>query len=109
MNNFKVVIDFSVPTFRYTSPNLQLDYKFKPFIPEYLPAVGDIDAFLKVLPPETTLTRKSFNPDKLQLGVVVLDEPAANQSDPALLHLQLRAASVNINNNANMVSANWYS
>ena len=25
-----------------------LDYKLKPFIPDYIPAVGDIDAFLKV-------------------------------------------------------------
>lgn len=91
-------------TFRYIPQNLQLDYKFKPFIPEYLPAVGDIDAFLKVVPPETTLTDKPFSPDDLQLGIVVLDEPVANQSDPALLNLQLRASFINISNNANIVS-----
>lgn len=72
-----------------------MDYKFKPFVPEFLPAVGDIDAFLKVVPPETTLTGELFN-DNLQLGLTVLDEPASNQSDPALLHLQLRATSVNL-------------
>lgn len=81
-----------------------MDCKFKPFIPEHLPAVGDIDAFLKVLPPETTLTGKSFNSDDFQLGIVVLDEPVANQSDPALLNLQLRATSINISSNANIVS-----
>lgn len=91
-------------TFRYIPQNLQVDYKFKPFVPEYLPAVGDIDAFLKVLPPETTLTGRPFSPDDFQLGIVVLDEPVANQSDPALLNLQLRASSINISNNANIVS-----
>jgi len=68
------------------------DYKFKPFIPEFLPAVGDIDAFLKIIPPETTLSGDIFDENILQLGLLVLDEPAANQSDPALLHLQLRAS-----------------
>lgn len=58
--------------------------------------MGDIDAFLKVIPPETTLTGELFNDNFLHLGLTVLDEPASNQSDPALLHLQLRAASVNL-------------
>ncbi|XP_018574159.1 intraflagellar transport protein 46 homolog [Anoplophora glabripennis] len=80
---------------KYIPQQLNLDYKFKPFIPEFLPAVGDIDAFLKVVPPETTLTGEPFK-DSLQLGLTVLDEPASNQSDPALLHLQLRATSVNL-------------
>ena len=34
--------------FRYTPQSIELDYKLKPFIPDYIPAVGDIDAFLKV-------------------------------------------------------------
>lgn len=83
---------------------MNLDFKFKPFVPEYLPAVGDIDAFLKIAPPETTLGGKPFDSDKLHLGLVVLDEPAANQSDPALLHLRLRSSSVHSNNSANVVS-----
>ncbi|KAJ8917176.1 hypothetical protein NQ315_012668 [Exocentrus adspersus] len=81
---------------KYIPQQLNLDYKFKPFIPEFLPAVGDIDAFLKVVPPETTLNGESFNDSFLKLGLSVLDEPAANQSDPALLHLQLRAASISM-------------
>ena len=32
----------------YTPSNIELDYKLKPFIPEYIPTVGDIDAFIKV-------------------------------------------------------------
>lgn len=77
---------------RYTPSKMTADYKFKPFIPEFLPAVGDIDAFLKIIPPETTLSGDIFDENVLQLGLLVLDEPAANQSDPALLHLQLRAS-----------------
>ncbi|KAJ8945819.1 hypothetical protein NQ314_009041 [Rhamnusium bicolor] len=80
---------------KYIPQQLNLDYKFKPFVPEFLPAVGDIDAFLKVIPPETTVTGEHFDGKFLELGLKVLDEPASNQSDPALLHLQLRAASVN--------------
>lgn len=34
--------------FRYTPQNIELEYKLKPFIPDYIPAVGDIDAFIKV-------------------------------------------------------------
>lgn len=32
----------------YTPSTIELDYKLKPFIPEYIPTVGDIDAFIKV-------------------------------------------------------------
>ena len=33
---------------RYTPQTVDLETKLKPFIPEYIPAIGDIDAFLKV-------------------------------------------------------------
>ena len=33
---------------RYTPQTIDLETRFKPFIPEYIPAVGDIDAFIKV-------------------------------------------------------------
>ena len=58
---------------------IELDYKLKPFIPDFIPAVGDIDAFIKV---------ESNNP--LELGLTVLDEPSAKQSDPSIMELQLR-------------------
>ena len=34
--------------FSFEPEVLELETKLKPFIPEYIPAVGDIDAFLKV-------------------------------------------------------------
>ncbi|KAK7792530.1 hypothetical protein R5R35_008637 [Gryllus longicercus] len=67
---------------RYTPQNIELEYKLKPFIPDFIPAVGDIDAFLKISRPDG----KDDN-----IGLFVLDEPCANQSEPAVLHLQLRA------------------
>lgn len=63
---------------------IDLNYKLIPFIPDYIPAVGDIDAFIKIPRPDGV-------GDKV--GLVVLDEPCTNQSDPAVLHLQLRSQS----------------
>ncbi len=34
--------------FRYTPQTIELEHKLKPFIPDFIPAVGDIDAFIKV-------------------------------------------------------------
>lgn len=65
---------------RYTPQSIELDYKLKPFIPDFIPAVGDIDAFLKVTKPDE-------KPEVL--GLTVLDEPCAKQSDPTVLGLQL--------------------
>jgi len=69
---------------RYTPQKVDLETKFKPFIPDYIPAVGDIDAFIKVMRCEH---------DTETLGLTVLDEPAALQSDPTILDLQLRSVS----------------
>jgi Intraflagellar transport complex B protein 46 C terminal len=35
--------------FRYATQNIDLDYRLQPFIPDFIPAVGDIDAFIKVV------------------------------------------------------------
>ncbi|XP_022249788.1 intraflagellar transport protein 46 homolog isoform X1 [Limulus polyphemus] len=67
---------------RYTPQTIELEHKIKPFIPDFIPAVGDIDAFLKVPRPD--------NKDE-KLGFYALDEPRAKQSDPTVLDLQLRA------------------
>ena len=72
---------------KYQSQSIILDYKLKAFIPDFIPAVGDIDAFLKVTPPVTI---------EDQLGLAVLDEPMASQSDPSVLDLQLRAVTKQI-------------
>ncbi|KAF5398685.1 Intraflagellar transport protein 46 [Paragonimus heterotremus] len=69
---------------RYTPQVIELETRLKPFIPDYIAAVGDIDAFLKVPRPDGA-------PDSL--GLLVLDEPCANQSDPTVLDLHLRALS----------------
>ncbi|KMQ89006.1 intraflagellar transport protein 46-like protein [Lasius niger] len=68
----------------YTPQRIELNYKLIPFIPDYIPAVGDIDAFIKVPRPDGI-------EDKI--GLTVLDEPCTEQSDPAVLHLQLRSHS----------------
>merc|ERR1719238_2710077 len=54
----------------------------KCFIPDYIPAVGEIDAFIKV-------SRPDGKPD--DLGLKVLDEPSAQQSDPTVLDLIWRS------------------
>lgn len=55
--------------------------RLKPFIPEYLPAVGEVDAFLK--PPR---------PDRLQetLGIFRLDEPCLNMKQKSYLDLLIK-------------------
>ena len=37
---------------RYTPQSIDLEHKLKPFNPDFIPAVGDIDAFLKVRKPK---------------------------------------------------------
>jgi len=34
--------------YRYATQNIELEYRLMPFIPDFIPAVGDIDAFIKV-------------------------------------------------------------
>uniref|UniRef100_A0A8C3W9F5 Intraflagellar transport protein 46 homolog n=1 Tax=Catagonus wagneri TaxID=51154 RepID=A0A8C3W9F5_9CETA len=65
---------------RYTPQLIELDHKLKLFIPDFIPAVGDTDAFLKVPCPDG-------KPDNL--GLLVLDEPSTKQSDPTVLSLWL--------------------
>lgn len=80
----------------YAPQNIDLDFKLKPFIPDFIPTVGDIDAFIKV-------TRPDGKDDGL--GLLVLDEPSAkNQSDASLLGLRLRALTkeVPLSDNSNV-------
>ena len=69
---------------RYTPQSIQLETKLKPFNPDYIPAVGDIDAFLKVPRPDNK---------PVSLGLTILDEPNVKQSDPTVLDLLLRSVS----------------
>ncbi|XP_077489702.1 intraflagellar transport 46 isoform X2 [Amblyomma americanum] len=70
---------------RYTPQTVELDQELRPFVPELIPAVGDIDAFLKVPRPDGSTAQL--------LGLRVLDEPSAQQSEPSILALRLRALS----------------
>jgi len=69
---------------RFKPVDIELDTKFKPFIPDYIPSVGEIDAFLRVPRPDDTADN---------LGLIALDEPASRQSDPAVLEMKLRSFS----------------
>ena len=69
---------------RYKPHEVELETTLKCFIPEYIPAIGEMDAFIKVPRPD----KKDED-----LGLKYLDEPSATQSDPTVLELQLRAMS----------------
>lgn len=69
---------------RYKPQDIELESKLKCFIPDYVPSVGQIDAFLKVPRPDGQPST---------LGLSLLDEPAATQSDSTVLDLQIRAVS----------------
>ncbi|XP_068096919.1 intraflagellar transport protein 46 homolog isoform X2 [Hyperolius riggenbachi] len=69
---------------RYTPHTIDLDHRLKPFIPDFIPAVGDIDAFLKI-------PRPDGKPDNL--GLITLDEPSTKQSDPTVMALWLTESS----------------
>lgn len=86
--------------FRYQPQDIVLETKLKPFIPEFVPAIGDIDAFLKVRIGSRERKEKHDNyqvprPDGKDdhLGLSVLDEPSARQSDAHVLSLQMRYTS----------------
>ncbi|EWM27836.1 intraflagellar transport protein 46 [Nannochloropsis gaditana] len=61
---------------RYQPHDCELETPLKCFIPDYLPAVGEMDAFLKMPRPDGV-------PD--DLGRKVIDEPAPRQSHPSII------------------------
>jgi len=63
---------------RYKPQKIELETKLKPFVPDYIPAVGEVDACLKMQKPDG---------NKEDLGIVELDEPALNCEDPTKLVL----------------------
>jgi intraflagellar transport protein 46 len=66
---------------RFKPSNIEIDAMLKPFIPEFIPAVGEVDAFLKIPRPDG---------ESESLGLTILDEPCLNQSDPAILEVKLQ-------------------
>lgn len=69
---------------RFKPHEVELETTLKCFIPEYIPSIGEMDGFIKVPRPDGKND---------ELGLKILDEPAASQSDPTVLELQLRATS----------------
>ncbi|KAH0577554.1 Intraflagellar transport complex B protein 46 [Spironucleus salmonicida] len=66
----------------FVPTELMLETLFVPFLPDYQPAIGDVDPFIKVGRPDGKLE---------PLGLIVLDEPCNNQSEPTILESMLEA------------------
>jgi intraflagellar transport protein 46 len=60
---------------------VEIPVHWKPFIPDLVPAIGSIDAFIKVPRPDGDLD---------DLGLVIVDEPSIAQSNPQVLRMELR-------------------
>ena len=65
--------------YRYKPHHLELESNLKPFIPEFVPAIGEVDAFLKIPRPD--------GQDELT-GLARLDEPSLNPIDPTVLEMK---------------------
>ncbi|KAJ3179598.1 Intraflagellar transport protein 46 [Geranomyces variabilis] len=82
----------------YTPLETELPNTLQPFVPDYMPSIGDIDPMLKPAPPAPpplprgVAAAAGTTPAVPNLGIAVLDEPRLAQTDPAVLDLQLRAA-----------------
>ena len=63
---------------RYKPQKIDLETTFRPFIPEYMPSVGEVDAFLKMPKPDG---------NKEDFGIAVLDE-TCNSTDPSVLEMK---------------------
>jgi len=68
---------------KFKAKKFSIPTKLKAFIPDYVPAVGDIDAFLKI-------PRPDGKDDEMGLGWKELDEPSLKQTDPAVLEQYLK-------------------
>jgi len=64
---------------RFKPQKIDLESKLRPFVPDFVPAVGEVDAFLKMKKPDGT--------DE-DLGITVLDEPCLNSEDKTVLELK---------------------
>jgi intraflagellar transport protein 46 len=66
---------------KFAPAPIELSPHCKPFLPALVPAIGAIDAFVKV-------PRPDGEPDAL--GLTILDEPTIGCSNPQILRMQLR-------------------
>ena len=74
-----------IPLFQFMSnfqpPDIDITAHFKPFLPELIPSIGAIDAFIKVPRPDAQLDN---------LGLTILDEPSISQTNSQILKMELR-------------------
>jgi intraflagellar transport protein 46 len=66
---------------KFHPETVEIPVHWKPFIPDLVPAIGSIDAFIKVPRPDGDLD---------DLGLVIVDEPSIAQSNPQVLRMELR-------------------
>lgn len=66
---------------KYQPPALDITPHFKPFLPDLIPSIGAIDAFIKVPRPDG---------EQDPLGLTILDEPTIGCTSPQILRMQLR-------------------
>lgn len=64
---------------RYKPQKVDLGTKMRPFVPDFIPCVGEVDSYMKMPKP---------NGEKEDLGINVLDEPALDNSDPTTLTMK---------------------
>lgn len=65
----------------FAPKDVEVEIKLKPFVPDFIPAVGEVDAFLKLPRPDML---------KELLGIERLDEPALNMSKKSYLDLLIK-------------------
>lgn len=80
---------------RFEATEVQLDTKLKPFIPAYIPSIGEVDSFLKVHKPD-----RSFE----DLGLTVIDEQTIEGEDPQTFILKLTYVKGHGGNTINHIS-----
>mgnify|MGYP001147653087 CR=1 FL=1 len=66
---------------QFQPPPLEISPHYKPFLPDLIPSIGAIDAFIKVPRPDG---------EQDPLGLVLLDEPSIGCSNPQIMRMQLR-------------------
>jgi len=71
---------------RFKFNEIELETQLKPFIPDYIPSIGNVDSFLK---PTVSTKDYAAQEDKEKMGICYLDEPMLNQSDPSTFYLKL--------------------
>ncbi len=62
---FKHITKYPFNKHSYVPQVFELETQLKPFIPEYIPAIGEVDAFIKVPRPDG---------DEETLGISIVDE-----------------------------------